>query len=690
MFLYLKSDGVLNMEKQDAKKRIEYLREQIAYHSKLYYDKDEPEIPDFEYDMLYKELLELEGAFPDLDEKSSPTHNVGGKASDKFKKVQHPVKMGSLSDVFSFEEISAFVEKTKSTLAEIGEERVEFTVEPKIDGLSVGLTYEDGAFVLGATRGGGDVGEDVTANLLTVKSIPKTLPESLSLTVRGEVYMPRGEFERLNLEKEEAGEKLWANPRNAAAGSLRQLDSSVTAKRGLDIFVFNHQVGDLWSNGKAPQTHSETIERMGELGFSVIELLAVTESVEEILSAVKRLGEARDSLPNDIDGAVIKVNSLRQRELLGETTNTPKWAIAYKYPPEEKETKLLDITVQVGRTGVLTPTAELEPVRLAGTSVARATLHNIDIIRERDIRIGDTVVVRKAGDIIPEVVRSVGEKRDGTERVFSFPETCPSCGGRLVFDSSDADGDEREEGAIRCINPACPAQTERRITHFASKPAMAIDGMGPRTVKMLMEAELISDVADIYTLKKEDIAALEGMGELSAQNLMDAIERSKSRGGAKLLFALGVRHIGEAASEAIAQYFGGIYPMFDASTEDFLAVEDVGEIMAKTLCEFFAMDETRVLLDRLTEAGVKTDEEKAERSDDLLGKTFVLTGTLTAFKRSEATELLKAKGAKVSGSVSKKTSFVVAGDAAGSKLDKANELGIPVLTEEELKDLLGL
>lgn len=677
------------MEKQEAKKRIEYLREQIAYHSKLYYDKDEPEISDFEYDMLYKELGELESEFPDLDEKSSPTHRVGGKASDKFKKVQHPVKMGSLSDVFSFEEISAFVEKTKSALAEIGEKKVEFTVEPKIDGLSVGLTYEDGAFVLGATRGGGEVGEDVTANLLTVKSIPKKLSEPLSITVRGEVYMPRGEFERLNLEKEEAGEKLWANPRNAAAGSLRQLDSAVTAKRGLDIFVFNHQVGGLWSD-RSPETHSETIERMGELGFNVIELLTVTESAEEILEAVKRLGEARDSLPNDIDGAVIKVNSLRQRELLGETTNTPKWAVAYKYPPEEKETKLLDITVQVGRTGVLTPTAELEAVRLAGTSVARATLHNIDIIRERDIRIGDTVVVRKAGDIIPEVVRSVSEKRDGTERVFSFPECCPSCGGRLVFDSADGEDDVREEGAIRCINPTCPAQTERRITHFASKPAMAIDGMGPRTVKMLMEAGLISDVADIYTLKKEDISVLEGMGELSAQNLIDAIERSKERGGAKLLFALGIRHIGEAASEAIAQHFGGIYPMFNASCEDFLSVEDVGEIMAKTLWEFFALAETKELLERLSAAGVKTEEKKAERSDDLLGKTFVLTGTLTEFKRSEATELLKAKGAKVSGSVSKKTSFVVAGEAAGSKLDKANELGIPVLTEEELKVLLGL
>ncbi|MBR6676544.1 MAG: NAD-dependent DNA ligase LigA [Clostridia bacterium] len=677
------------MTKTEAEKRINELRKAIAYHSDLYYNNDAPVISDYEYDMLYKELSELEAQYPDLDREASPTHRVGGNASEKFKKVRHPVKMGSLSDVFSFEEITAFVEKTKSALAEMGEKTVEFTVEPKIDGLSVGLTYENGSFVLGATRGGGEEGEDVTANLMTVRSIPKSLSSPLSITVRGEVYMPKSEFERLNREKEEAGEKLWANPRNAAAGSLRQLDSAVTAKRGLDIFVFNHQTGELWEDGKVPQTHSETIHRMGELGFSVIDLLAVTEDCGEILWAVQRLGEARDSLPNDIDGAVIKVNSLRQRELLGETTNTPKWAIAYKYPPEEKETKLLDITVQVGRTGVLTPTAELAPVRLAGTSVSRATLHNIDIIRSRDIRIGDTVVVRKAGDIIPEVVRSLPEKRDGTQIPFSFPECCPSCGGHLVFDSAE-DGEDIEAGAIRCINAACPAQLERRITHFASKNAMGIDGMGPRTVKLLMEAGLISDVSDLYTLKKEDIASLEGMGELSATNLLSAIEASKSRGGAKLLFALGVRHIGEAASEAIASHFGGIYPLFDATKEELLQVEDVGDVMADTLLSFLALPETRALMDRLRASGVVTEAEKAEISTDLLGKTFVLTGTLTSFTRSEATLLLKAKGAKVAGSVSKKTSYVVAGEAAGSKLDKANELGVPVLTEEQLKEILGI
>ena len=676
------------MNRTDAEKRIRELREALLYHSRLYYEKDEPEISDFEYDMMFRELGELEAEFPELDAATSPTHRVGGAASEKFKKVQHPVKMGSLSDVFSFEEIEAFIEKTRSALAEMGEEKVEFTVEPKIDGLSVGLTYEDGRFVLGATRGGGEEGEDVTANLLTVKSIPKALSEDVSVTVRGEVYMPKAEFERLNREKEEAGEKLWANPRNAAAGSLRQLDSSVTAKRGLDIFVFNHQIGDLWLDGTTPETHADTINRMKELGFSVIDLLEVTDSTERILDATRRLGEARETLPNDIDGAVIKVNSLRQREMLGETTSTPKWAVAYKYPPEEKETKLLDITVQVGRTGVLTPTAELSPVRLAGTSVARATLHNIDVIRERDIRIGDTVVVRKAGDIIPEVVRSVSEKRDGSETVFRFPEVCPSCKGKLVFDAASDGDDLREEGAIRCINTSCPAQLERRITHFASKSAMSIDGMGPRTVKLLLDTELISNVADIYTLKKEDIAALPGMGELSADNLISAIEASKTRGGARLLFALGIRHIGETASEAIASHFGGIYPLFDASAEDILQVEDVGEIMASTLADFLALPETRALIDRLSEYGVKTEQEKKVIATDLQGQTFVLTGTLSKMTRPVATERLKALGAKVSGSVSKKTSFVVAGEAAGSKLDRAKELGIPVLSEDELLKIL--
>jgi len=675
------------MNRSDAEKRIKELRESIAYHSALYYDKDEPEISDFEYDMMFRELTELEEEFPELDSAKSPTHRVGGKADEKFSKVRHPVKMGSLSDVFSFEEVRAFVEKTFKALTELGEDKIYFTVEPKIDGLSVGLTYENGEFVLGATRGGGEEGEDVTANLKTIGDIPQSLAEPLSLTVRGEVYMPKSEFERLNCEKEEAGEKLWANPRNAAAGSLRQLDSSVTAQRGLSIFVFNHQIGQLYSDSREAKSHSETIRRMGELGFKVIDLLSITDSADEIIRAIERLGKARESLANDIDGAVIKIDSLRQRELLGETTNTPKWAVAYKYPPEEKETRLNDITVQVGRTGVLTPTAELSPVRLAGTTVSRATLHNIDIIRERDIRIGDTVVIRKAGDIIPEVVRSVPEKRTGEERVFSFPERCPSCGGALVYDGA-LDGEEKEEGAIRCINTACPAQLERRITHFASKGAMNIEGMGPKTVKLLMENSLVSDVCDIYDLKEEDISGLAGMGELSAKNLIAAIENSKEAGAEKLLFALGIRHIGEAASESLCRRFGGIYSMMNATKEDFLSVADVGDIMAETLCSFFSMPETADLIDRLSARGVKMDAVKQPVTQELAGLTFVLTGTLENLKRSEATELLKARGAKVSSSVSKKTDYVVAGEAAGSKLDRANELGVKVITEKELAEML--
>lgn len=677
------------MTKNEAKARIRELRESISYHSKLYYEKDEPEISDYEYDMMFRELTELEAKFPELASGASPTSRVGGRADDKFKKVQHPQKMGSLTDVFSFDELRAFVEKAKEQLGEYGEDKVYFSVEPKIDGLSVGLTYSEGEFVLGATRGDGTIGEDVTANLKTIDDIPHTLTSPVSLTVRGEVYMPRAQFERLNAEKEAAGEKLWANPRNAAAGSLRRLDPAETGERGLSIYVFNFQDGDLFENGRAPVSHGETIDTMRRLGFKVIDILSITDDCDEIIGEIKKLGEERSSLECDIDGVVIKVNSLAQRELLGENTSTPKWAVAYKFPPEEKQTKLLDITVQVGRTGVLTPNAVLEPVRLAGTSVSRATLHNIDIIRQRDIRVGDTVIVRKAGDIIPEIVGSVADKRNGSEVPFSFPEFCPSCGERLVYDCWDeGEGDGREEGAVRCINAACPAQLERRVIHFASKPAMGIDSMGPAMVKLLLEAGLIESVADIYSLKAEDIEVLPRCGKLSAKNLTDAIEASKNAGASKLLFALGIRHIGEAASEEICKRFGGIYPLFEASMEDLCKIEDIGEIMAKSLRDFFAMPETRQLIDRLSELGVVCDYTGEAATDDFAGLTFVLTGTLASMTRSEAGEKLKARGAKVSGSVSSKTSYVVAGEAAGSKLDRAVQLGVTVLSEDEFIEML--
>jgi len=673
------------MDKKTAELEIKELREKILYHSGLYYEKDTPEISDYEYDMLYRRLGELEAEFPELDSPDSPSHKVGGKAGDKFSKVTHPVKMGSLTDVFSYEELEAFVDKSKAALREEGIDDLMFSVEPKIDGLSVGLTYENGVLVQGATRGDGTVGEDVTENILAIKAIPHRLKEPVSITVRGEVYMPRAAFARLNAEKEEAGEKLWANPRNAAAGSLRRLDAKEAGSRGLDIFVFNLQAGSLYTDGREAETHEETVLRMGELGLPIIKMLAVTGEADEIVSAIEKFGAQRDDLEYDIDGVVIKTNKLSYRELLGENTNTPKWAVAYKFPPEQKETKLLDIALQVGRTGVITPNAVLEPVRLAGTSVSRATLHNIDIIKSRDIRIGDTVIVQKAGDIIPEIVGSVANKRDGSEKEFSFPEFCPSCNEKLFYDS-----DEEGTGAIRCLNAACPAQLERRLVHFASKGAMNIEGMGPSVVSLLINEGLVASAADIYTVKAEDVEKLPRMGKKAAANLVSAIEKSKTAGAARVLFGMGVRHIGEAASEAIISCFGGIKALFEADVEAICQVEDIGGIMAESLVNFFALPETAELVSRLEEYGVVLEGAKAEpKGDSLAGQTFVLTGTLSSMTRGEAGEKLKALGAKVTGSVSAKTTCVVAGESAGSKLDKANALGIKVIDEQEFLKLIN-
>ena len=686
---------------EDPAARAEELRNTLRYHSEKYYNEDSPEISDYEYDMLFEELKQLEAAHPEVDVPASPTHKVGGAASEKFSKVTHPVKMGSLTDVFDHEELKAFIRRTKDALMDDGysAEDIVYSVEPKIDGLSVSLTYEGGRLTLGATRGDGVVGENVTENVRTIGDVPKTLAENVSLTVRGEVYMPRDSFHKLNAEKEAAGEKLWANPRNAAAGSLRRLNAAETAGRGLSIFVFNYQTGELYENGKVPTSHSETVEQMKALGFTVIPVKCIPADEDAAVAAVEEIGAMRDSLPYDIDGAVIKVNVLEMRESLGEGTSTPKWAVAYKFPPEEKMTKLISIDLQVGRTGVLTPAANLEPVRLAGTTVSRATLHNIDIIRERDIRVGDTVIIRKAGDIIPEITASVPEKRDGSEIIFSFPENCPSCGEKLVFDDADdmdADGisaNAEVGGAVRCINPSCPAQRERRIVHFASRGAMNIDGMGPSVVKLLLENELICDVADIYTLKAEDISSLPRMGKKSAENLLAAIERSKQNSPARLLHALGIRHTGEAASEAIVNHFGGITPLLDASAEAISEIHDIGEVTAAAVQSFFALPETREIIRRLGEYGVTLDlsaaEASAEVSADLEGLTFVLTGTLPTMSRDEASELIKNAGGKTSGSVSKKTDYVVAGEAAGSKLTKAQSLGVKIISEEELLAMLG-
>ncbi|MBE6577920.1 MAG: NAD-dependent DNA ligase LigA [Ruminococcaceae bacterium] len=657
--------------------KVNKLRQELTYHSERYYVYDSPEISDYEYDMMYAELLKLETEYPELYDATSPTVRVGGRALDKFEKHTHAFRMDSLSDVFSFEELEDFHARVEDKIG-----APEYSVEPKIDGLSVSLIYENGVFVKGATRGDGVVGEDVTENLRTVYSIPLKLSEPLSLTVRGEVYMPRATFEKINAEREAAGQALMANPRNAAAGSLRQLDSKITAKRRLDIFVFNFQGGELYADGHAPLTHTETLNRLSELGFKVLELRTVASTATDIIEHIKLIGSKRDDLAYDIDGVVVKLDKLSDRETMGEGTNTPKWAVAYKFPPEEKQTVLEDITVAVGRTGVLTPTAMLFPVRLAGTTVSRATLHNLDFINSRDIMLGDTVVVRKAGDIIPEVVGVVKEKRTGAERRFYMPTTCPSCGEPIFYDAD-------EGAAARCTNSACPAQLSRSIEHFASKGAMNIDGLGPQIVELLLANKLIFDVSDLYTLKAEDIASLERMGEKSAKNLISAIESSKSAGLERLVYALGIRNIGEVAATALAARYKTLDALIGATKEELCSIEDFGEITADCVVNFFSHEQNVELCRKLKDLGLVTEAVAAPAGDKLAGLTFVLTGTLPTMSRDEASALIKAAGGKVSGSVSSKTSYVVAGDAAGSKLTKAQSLGVAVIDEEQLLDMLA-
>jgi DNA ligase (NAD+) len=668
------------MTREEAKTRIEYLRGVIEYNSKLYYEKDSPEISDYEYDALFRELSDLEALYPELDLPTSPTKRVGGKALDKFEKVTHSVRMGSLTDVFSYEELSDFISRVNAVCGE----GTEYSVEPKIDGLSVSLIYRDGVFVKGATRGDGEVGEDVTENLRTVRSIPLKLKEALPyLCVRGEVYMPRSVFYELNLQREREGQPPFANPRNAAAGSLRQLDPKICRDRRLEIFVFNLQEGSLYSDGRAALTHTEALDRLTELGFVTLPERKTLSGFDSIASHVRELGDMRSELAFDMDGAVIKLDDLEKRMTVGEGTSTPKWAVAYKYPPEEKKTKLLSIDIQVGRTGVLTPAANLEPVRLAGTVVSRATLHNPNFIEERDIRIGDTVIVRKAGEIIPEILESVKSERCGSETVFKVPTLCPSCGHPVV---RDADGDG---AAVRCVFAGCPAQLARRIVHFASKGAMNIEGLGPQVVDLLLRNGKISDVSDLYTLKAEDIEELDRMGKKSAENLIGAIDASRSRGLERLLYALGVRQVGEVAAEAIAARFRTLDALFSASAEDFAAVEDIGEVTAAALVEFFSDEKTRQLCERLKELQVNTESTAEPKKETLMGLTFVLTGTLPNMTRDEAGELIKKNGGKVSSSVSKKTSYVVAGEEAGSKLTKAVALGVPVIDEAGLTALLS-
>lgn len=667
------------MDKNEIKKELDELRATLAYHARKYYVEDAPEISDYEYDIMYRRLLKLEEENPEFFDPASPTRRVGGAPLDRFEKVTHAVQMNSLSDVFSFEELSDFLSGAERTVG-----RSFWSVEPKIDGLSVALKYEKGIFIQAATRGDGQVGEDVTQNMRTVFSLPLTLEEPLSFTVRGEVYMPRRVLEAINAKRESEGKPLMANPRNAAAGSLRQLDPKIAAERRLEVFIFNVQEGSLWLDGHSGESHTEMLDRLSALGFPVVCERVLVSTEKEIFHHIEHLGSLRDDLEYDIDGVVVKLDSIAARATLGEGIKTPKWAAAYKFPPEVKETRLNSITVRVGRTGVLTPIAELEPVRLAGTTVSRATLHNSDFISERGIMIGDIVKVRKAGDIIPEIAAAVPERRDGTQKEFKMPDICPSCGEPVSRDEASGEG-----VALRCTNASCPAQLSRSIEHFASRSAMDIDGLGPQIVDMLIGAQLIKDAADLYLLKAEDIAALDRMGELSARNLVSAIERSKKAGLERLIYALGIRNIGEVAAAALAKHFGTLEGCMRASLEELCGIDDFGEITAGCVIDYFSHPTNIELCRRLIELGLLTEATAVSVDESLAGLTFVLTGTLPTMGRNEASALIKEHGGRTSGSVSKKTSYVVAGEEAGSKLNKARELGIPVIDEAQLLKMCG-
>ena len=648
---------------------IKELTEIIEQHNYNYYVLDNPTVSDYEYDMLLRKLKNLEEEYPELALPNSPTQRVGGKALEGFEQVEHTVKMESLQDVFSKEELLSFDERVKNTL---GDEEYEYVTEMKIDGLSVSLEYQNGYFFRGSTRGDGLVGEDITENLKTVKSIPLKIKENLPyLEVRGEVYMPKASFEGLNKAREEKGESLFANPRNAAAGSLRQLDSKITAQRKLDIFVFNIQQIE----GKEINSHKEGLEYLSELGFKVSPRRGVFKNIEDAYKEIEEIGRIREELPFDIDGAVVKINDFSQREILGSTTKVPKWAAAYKYPPEQKETVIEDIIFQVGRTGAITPNAVLKTVRVAGSNINRATLHNSDYIREKDIKIGDTVVIQKAGDIIPEVVRVIKEKRTGAEIPFSMPEGCPACGEKIQREDNEA--------VYRCINPNCPAQKVRSIIHFASRDAMDIEGLGDAVVEQLCNEGLLKDASDLYRLEKEKLTHLERFAEKSAENLILAVEKSKGNNGDKLLFALGIRHIGARTAKNLMEYFKSLDALAIADKEEIVKVSDVGEKMAESLIQYFSDEKNIEFINRLKESGVNTSYTSSVTGNIFSGKVFVLTGTLSTLKRNEAKALIENQGGKVSGSVSKNTDFVVAGEEAGSKLAKANELGITVLSEEE-------
>ncbi len=657
----------------NVEKRIKELTELLDYHSKKYYVDDAPEISDFEYDKMLRELENLENEYPQYISPLSPTQRVGGKALDKFESVTHTVVMESLQDAFSEAEIYDFDRKVREKISDYT-----YVVEHKIDGLSVSLEYVNGDFVRGSTRGDGVIGEDVTQNLKTVKSIPLYLTENIPfLEVRGEVYIPRETFKKINEQREELEEPTFANPRNAAAGSLRQLDPKIAAKRGMQIFVFNIQQIE----GKEITTHIEGLRYLRKLGFTTILNDDVFSEINSAFTRVKEIGEDRGNLPFDIDGAVIKVNELSKRQELGSTSKFPRWAIAYKYPPEQKETKILDILVQVGRTGVLTPLAVLEPVRVAGTLVSRATLHNQDYIDEKDIKIGDTVIIQKAGDIIPEILEVKKEKRIGREKSFKIPDKCPVCNGNVVRE----DG----ESAYRCTSSVCPAQIKRNIIHFVSRDAMDIDGLGPAVISQLLDNNLIKSAADLYYLKAEQIEPLEKMGKKSAENLINAINNSKNNPLSRLITALGIRFVGSKASKVIAKSLKSLDSLMSASRERLTEIEDVGETMADSIISYFKEPHNVDFVEKLRNCGVNFEENDGEVTDNRFnGLTFVLTGTLSSYTRDEASEIIENFGGKTASSVSKKTSYVLAGKDAGSKLDKAISLGVSVISEDEFKSMI--
>lgn len=656
----------------DAEKRILQLRRELERHNKLYYVYDSPVITDYEYDMLMQQLKALETEHPELITPDSPTQRVGGVALTQFEQVTHQVPLESLTDVFSYDELFAFGSRMDGMI----EEPHEYVVEPKVDGLSVSLEYENGVFVRGATRGDGTVGENVTENLRTVRSLPlriENAPERL--VVRGEVYMSKTVFHQLNAERELRGEALLANPRNAAAGSLRQLDPKIAASRKLDIILFNIQ----YSSAADYTKHSETLDAMRDMGFPVIPY-KVFSKIEDCVERIDALGINRGELSYDMDGAVIKINSLSQREALGSTAKAPRWAVAFKYPPEKKESRVVDIVVQVGRTGVLTPKAIVEPVRLAGTTVSAATLHNQDNIDRLDIRIGDTVLIQKAGEIIPEVLSVNKSKRPENTVPYRLPDTCPECGSPVVRDEDGA--------ALRCTSPECPAQRLRNIAHFVSREAMDVEGLGISVCESLINAGLVNSAADLYYLDKDVVAGLERMGKKSAENLISALEKSKSAGLARLLCAFGIRQVGQKAAKVLANHFDNLDALMAADTDALTGIPDIGGITAGFITEWFANPQSRHLIERLRQAGVDFESREEKKDDRFAGMTFVLTGTLEKFTRDQASAIIESYGGKASSSVSKKTSFVLAGDNAGSKLTKAQALGIKIISEDEFAELI--